>query len=184
MSMTRVPSGGGGHVEQVLRIPDIARPHLLARDRREVQIALTSARAHRDMRRAVAVGRSGRGDCTTSEPSAGRRAWRLGDGDSTRLPDMAFAVRSCQRAMETTPETTDRCPLCKGEMLSVLYYGADGESVGGHRICPDCGPRSVVELGAARTSCAAASWSARPPDPSGRQRARSVRHSDVSHAAL
>ena len=21
-------------------------------------------------------------------------------------------------------------------MLSVLYYGADGESVGGHRICP------------------------------------------------
>ena len=31
-------------------------------------------------------------------------------------------------------------------MLSVLYYGADGESVGGHRICPGCGPRSVVEL--------------------------------------
>jgi hypothetical protein len=36
--------------------------------------------------------------------------------------------------------------MCKGEMLSVLYYGADGESVGGHRICPGCGPRSVVEL--------------------------------------
>jgi hypothetical protein len=49
-------------------------------------------------------------------------------------------------AMETTPETTDRCPFCQRAMLSVLYYGADGESVGGHRICADCGPRSVVEL--------------------------------------
>jgi hypothetical protein len=33
-------------------------------------------------------------------------------------------------------------------MLSVLYYGADGESVGGHRLCPGCGPRTTVELGA------------------------------------
>ncbi len=49
-------------------------------------------------------------------------------------------------AMDTTPETTDRCALCQRVMLSVLYYGADGESVGGHRICADCGPRSVVEL--------------------------------------
>ena len=50
-------------------------------------------------------------------------------------------------AMETTPETSDnRCALCQRVMLSVLYYGADGESVGGHRICADCGPRSVVEL--------------------------------------
>lgn len=49
--------------------------------------------------------------------------------------------------MDTNPETSDdRCPMCKGEMLSVLYYGADGESVGGHRICPSCGPRSAVEL--------------------------------------
>jgi hypothetical protein len=48
--------------------------------------------------------------------------------------------------METNPETSDRCAVCKGEMLSVLYYGADGESVGGHRICPGCGPRSVVEI--------------------------------------
>ncbi|MHB8489749.1 MAG: hypothetical protein ACYDC4_11280 [Candidatus Dormibacteria bacterium] len=39
--------------------------------------------------------------------------------------------------------------MCKGEMLSVLYYGADGESVGGHRICPGCGPRTAVELVAA-----------------------------------
>jgi hypothetical protein len=39
--------------------------------------------------------------------------------------------------------------MCKGEMLSVLYYGADGEPVGGHRICPGCGPRSTVELGVA-----------------------------------
>jgi hypothetical protein len=50
-------------------------------------------------------------------------------------------------AMETNPETSDdRCALCKRGMISVLYYGADGESVGGHRICADCGPRSVVEL--------------------------------------
>jgi hypothetical protein len=51
--------------------------------------------------------------------------------------------------MDTNPETTDRCPVCKGEMLSVLYYGADGESVGGYRICPGCGPRTAVELVAA-----------------------------------
>ena len=51
--------------------------------------------------------------------------------------------------MDTNPETTDRCPVCKGEMLSVLYYGADGESVGGYRICPGCGARTAVELGAA-----------------------------------
>jgi hypothetical protein len=49
--------------------------------------------------------------------------------------------------METNAETSDRCPVCKGEMLSVLYYGAEGESVGGHRICPGCGPRTAVELG-------------------------------------
>lgn len=51
--------------------------------------------------------------------------------------------------MDTNPEPSDRCPVCKGEMLSVLYYGADGESVGGHRICPGCGPRTAVELVAA-----------------------------------
>ncbi len=51
--------------------------------------------------------------------------------------------------METNPETSDRCPMCKGEMLSVLYYGANGEPVGGHRTCPGCGPRSTVELGVA-----------------------------------
>ena len=61
-------------------------------------------------------------------------------------PRPAFSVRSCNGAMDTNPETSDRCPVCKGEMLSVLYYGADGESVGGHRICPGCGPRTVVEL--------------------------------------
>jgi hypothetical protein len=49
-------------------------------------------------------------------------------------------------AMDTNVDTTDRCPFCKRGMLSVLYYGADGEPVGGHRICADCGPRSVVEL--------------------------------------
>jgi hypothetical protein len=49
--------------------------------------------------------------------------------------------------METNPETSDRCPMCKGEMLSVLYYGADGESVGGYRICPGCGARTTVVLG-------------------------------------
>jgi transcriptional regulator NrdR family protein len=54
-----------------------------------------------------------------------------------------------QWSMETNPETSDRCPICKGAMLSVLYYGADGESVGGHRICPGCGPRTTVELVAA-----------------------------------
>ena len=46
--------------------------------------------------------------------------------------------------MDTAPAAPDKCPLCAGVVLAVLYYGAEGESVGGHRVCPNCGPRSVV----------------------------------------
>jgi hypothetical protein len=70
---------------------------------------------------------------------------RMRDGHGMRFPcSLLHAIMAT--AMETTPETSDRCALCQRVMLSVLYYGADGESVGGHRICADCGPRSVVEL--------------------------------------
>lgn len=38
------------------------------------------------------------------------------------------------------------CPRCRAARLSVLYYGADGEPLGGHLECTDCGPRHSVEL--------------------------------------
>jgi hypothetical protein len=38
------------------------------------------------------------------------------------------------------------CITCGAAMLSVLYYGADGQPLGGHHVCTNCGPRSVVEV--------------------------------------
>ena len=68
-----------------------------------------------------------------------------------RAPRPGVSMRSCSGAMDTNPETAeDRCAMCKGEMLSILYYGADGESVGGHRICPGCGPADPVPSRARR----------------------------------
>ena len=48
--------------------------------------------------------------------------------------------------MDTAPVKPEKCPLCAGNMLAVRYYGAEGEPAGGHRVCPNCGPRSVSEL--------------------------------------
>jgi hypothetical protein len=44
--------------------------------------------------------------------------------------------------------TSNRCPQCTADRLSVIYYDAKGQPLGGHSQCPDCGPRSieVVEL--------------------------------------
>lgn len=41
------------------------------------------------------------------------------------------------------PET---CATCGGVMLSVLYYGAGDEPLGGHHVCSNCGPRTAVEI--------------------------------------
>ena len=41
-------------------------------------------------------------------------------------------------------EEREHCKACGAEMLSVLYYGAGGESVGGYYICSNCGPRSAI----------------------------------------
>jgi DNA-directed RNA polymerase subunit RPC12/RpoP len=38
------------------------------------------------------------------------------------------------------------CAACGTPMLSVLYYGADGEALGGHYVCSSCGPRTTVEM--------------------------------------
>ena len=40
----------------------------------------------------------------------------------------------------------NECPRCRTARLSVLYYGADGEPLGGHIECTDCGPRHAVQL--------------------------------------
>jgi hypothetical protein len=43
------------------------------------------------------------------------------------------------------PET-ERCSKCGADIVSVLYFGADGEPIGGHQVCTDCGPRSAVDV--------------------------------------
>jgi hypothetical protein len=43
------------------------------------------------------------------------------------------------------PET-ERCSKCRADVVSVLYFGADGAPVGGHQVCTNCGPRSAVEV--------------------------------------
>ena len=45
-------------------------------------------------------------------------------------------------------EEREHCKACGSDMLSALYYGADGESVGGYQVCSSCGPRTVVEVSA------------------------------------
>ena len=45
-------------------------------------------------------------------------------------------------------EQQERCGICGAGLLSVIYYGADGEPVGGYHVCSNCGPRSVVEMSA------------------------------------
>ena len=37
------------------------------------------------------------------------------------------------------------CAICGGDMLSVVYYGADSAPVGGYDVCTNCGPRSAAE---------------------------------------
>jgi DNA-directed RNA polymerase subunit RPC12/RpoP len=39
-----------------------------------------------------------------------------------------------------------QCANCGAEILSVLYFGADNLPVGGHQVCANCGPRSVVDV--------------------------------------
>ena len=45
-------------------------------------------------------------------------------------------------------EEREQCRACGADMLSVLYYGAEGEPVGGYFVCSNCGPRSSVEVSA------------------------------------
>ena len=41
---------------------------------------------------------------------------------------------------------SEKCRHCGAEILSVVYFGADNAPVGGHQVCTNCGPRSVVEV--------------------------------------
>jgi hypothetical protein len=38
---------------------------------------------------------------------------------------------------------SNQCPTCKSDRLSVLYFDAKGQPLGGHSQCTECGPRSV-----------------------------------------
>jgi len=40
----------------------------------------------------------------------------------------------------------EKCRKCGAEILSVVYFGADGAPVGGHQLCTNCGPRSVEDV--------------------------------------
>ena len=39
-----------------------------------------------------------------------------------------------------------KCTTCGAGVLAVVYFGADGQPVGAHQVCANCGPRSVVEV--------------------------------------
>ena len=41
---------------------------------------------------------------------------------------------------------TEKCRSCGAEILSVVYFGADGAPVGAHQVCTNCGPRSAVDV--------------------------------------
>jgi DNA-directed RNA polymerase subunit RPC12/RpoP len=40
----------------------------------------------------------------------------------------------------------NKCAKCGAEILSVVYFDADGAPLGGHQLCTNCGPRSVVDV--------------------------------------
>jgi hypothetical protein len=42
--------------------------------------------------------------------------------------------------------TTTPCPRCNAPRLTVIYYDADGNPIGGRLECTDCGPRQAVQL--------------------------------------
>ena len=42
--------------------------------------------------------------------------------------------------------TPNPCPRCSAPRLTIIYYGADGNPIGGRLECTDCGPRQAVEL--------------------------------------
>ena len=159
MSITRLPGSGAATCSNRQCLVDVARPHLLTRDGGQIEPCRPARKLieilGRVSHRRIGQWRSGPGAApldTTARPAGG-----VGDGLVRRAPRPAFCVRSWTQRWRRTPETSDRCPLCKRGMLSVLYYGADGESVGGHRICADCGPRSRGRAGSARRAA--------PPPP-------------------
>jgi hypothetical protein len=48
--------------------------------------------------------------------------------------------------MDTPAAIPEPCTHCGAELLYVFYYGSEGEPVGGHRVCANCGPRSAVAM--------------------------------------
>ena len=39
--------------------------------------------------------------------------------------------------------SSDNCSRCNSDLLSVIYYDAKGQLIGGHSQCTECGPRSA-----------------------------------------
>jgi transcription elongation factor Elf1 len=40
------------------------------------------------------------------------------------------------------------CPRCSTTRLAVVYFDADGQQIGGHLHCPECGARHAAQLAA------------------------------------
>ena len=40
----------------------------------------------------------------------------------------------------------EKCPYCHSDRLAVLYYDAQGNPIGGHSQCTECGPREAVPI--------------------------------------
>jgi hypothetical protein len=40
----------------------------------------------------------------------------------------------------------ESCPRCASQRLTVIYYDASGQPVGGLNQCTECGPRHAVKL--------------------------------------
>lgn len=42
----------------------------------------------------------------------------------------------------------DPCPRCNADRLTVIYYDAGGQPLGGHSQCTECGPRHAEPVSA------------------------------------
>lgn len=42
----------------------------------------------------------------------------------------------------------EKCAKCGAEILSVMYFDAEGAPLGGHQVCTNCGPRSARDVAA------------------------------------
>ncbi len=54
--------------------------------------------------------------------------------------------RPDQPARSARMATLENCPRCRADRLAVVYYDAEGNVLGGHCQCPECGPRHAEPI--------------------------------------